>query len=139
MDLKKDYTTPLGQLIEKYEERFENQVNDQTFKRYAIEDIKQFFGEDTLAVEDAGIMDFRFHDLRHTFANHLVMNGTTIKDVMEILEHKDTKMTNRYAHLSPEHKQKAVSLLDRLTAPKTEWSQNGHISENAKCVHFVTG
>jgi len=84
-----------------------------TFNGQPVMDIHKSFNQ---AVEGAGIEDFKFHDLRHTFAPHLGMNGATIKDVMELLGHKDTKMTNRYAHLSPEHKKKAVSLLNRLTA-----------------------
>jgi len=99
-----------------------------TFNGEPVMDIHKGF---TQAVEGAGIRDLKFHDPRHRFASHLVMNGATIKDVMELLGHKDTKMTNRYAHLSPEHKQKAVSLLNRLTA-KTGMSDFGRFSESAK-------
>ena len=70
------------------------------------------------ALERAGIQDFRFHDLRHTFASHLVMSGASIKEVQELLGHKTLAMTTRYAHLSQEHKKKAVNLLNRLTAQK---------------------
>lgn len=56
----------------------------------------------------AGISrEVRFHDLRHTFASHLVM-GTwgqcwTLQEVATLLGHTSTKVTERYAHLSPEH------------------------------------
>jgi integrase len=63
------------------------------------------------ALKRAGIKDCRFHDLRHTFASHLVMNGTDIATVKELLGHKSITMTMRYAHLSQEHKQKAVESL----------------------------
>lgn len=59
-----------------------------TFNGEPVTDIHKGF---TQAVEQAGIEGFRFHDLRHTFASHLVMNGATIKDLMELLGHKDDK------------------------------------------------
>ena len=68
------------------------------------------------AVEHAGIKDFKFHDLRHTFASHMVMRGANIKEFQEILGHKTMAMTLRYAHLSQEHKKKAVNLLNGLTS-----------------------
>jgi hypothetical protein len=54
----------------------------------------------------------RFHDLRHTFAGHLVMRGIDIRTVQELLGHKDMSMTLKYAHLAPDHVRKAVEVLD---------------------------
>jgi integrase len=65
------------------------------------------------ACRKAGIKDFRFHDLRHTFASHLVMNGINLKTVQHLLGHKDIRMALRYAHLSREHLQAAVGTLDQ--------------------------
>jgi len=67
------------------------------------------------AVKRTDIVDFRFHDLRHTFASQLIMKGGTLKDVQELLGHSTMTMTLRYAHLTQEHKKKAVNLLNGLT------------------------
>ena len=81
------------------------------------------------AVKRAGIVDFRFHDLRHTFASHFLMRGGTLKELQEILRHKSLTMTMRYAHLSQEHKKKAINLLNGLTAP-TEKPADDSVSQN---------
>jgi integrase len=64
------------------------------------------------AVKRAGIPHVRFHDLRHTFASHLVMGGVDIRTVQELLGHKDIRMTMRYSHLAPDHMKNAVRILD---------------------------
>ena len=66
------------------------------------------------ACRRAGIEAFRFHDLRHTFASHLVMKGIGLKAVQELLGHADMTMTMRYAHLSQGHLQEAVAVLNGL-------------------------
>lgn len=65
---------------------------------------------------EAGIENFRLHDLRHTFASMAVMSGASLYDVQKLLGHKDIAMTQRYAHLSDEGLKRATagvaSLLD---------------------------
>ncbi len=53
----------------------------------------------------------RFHDLRRTFASHLVMAGMDMRTVTRLMGQKDIKMTMRYAHLAPDDLQAAVGVL----------------------------
>jgi integrase len=55
------------------------------------------------AVQRAEIDDFRFHDLRHTAASYLAMNGATLSEIAAVLGHKTLSMVKRYAHLSEAH------------------------------------
>lgn len=66
------------------------------------------------SLKRAGIEDFQFRDLRHTFASHFVMNGGSLKALQEILGHKNITMTMRYAHLSKEHKKDEIKALRGL-------------------------
>src|ERR1035437_9511990 len=54
-------------------------------------------------LERAGIRDFRFHDLRHTFASWFMMNGGDLYELAKILGHSNIKMTERYAKLGRQH------------------------------------
>ena len=55
------------------------------------------------ARDDAELKDFRFHDLRHSCASYLAMNGATTAEIAAVLGHKTLEMVKRYSHLSDEH------------------------------------
>jgi integrase len=68
------------------------------------------------AVRRSKVADFRFHDLRHTFASWSVQKGATLQEVKELLGHHSLSMVLRYAHLAPEHLRTAVSRLDGIVS-----------------------
>jgi site-specific recombinase XerD len=84
-------------------------------------DIKKSF---KTAIKRSGIENFRFHDLRHSFASKLVRKGATLKAVQELLGHKDMKMTMRYAHLADDFKKDVVKLLDGDTRNEVSQRKN---------------
>jgi integrase len=70
------------------------------------------------AVERAKLVDFHFHDLRHTFASWAIQRGASLQEVKDLLGHHSLAMTLRYGHLAPEHLRTAVARLDAaLPAP----------------------
>jgi integrase len=70
------------------------------------------------ALRTARIENFRFHDLRHTFASWAVQRGATLQEVKDLLGHKTLAMTLRYAHLAPERLRAAVATLDGILQPQ---------------------
>jgi integrase len=68
---------------------------------------------------DADVREIRFHDLRHTFASHLVQAGVPIYEVQKLMRHQSIKMTERYAKLRMDKLTKAVDkLLFKKKAPE---------------------
>jgi integrase len=66
--------------------------------------------------QELGIKDFRFHDLRHTFASQLVMAGVSIFKVSKWLGHSSVTTTEKYyAHLSLDSKREEINCLNRLS------------------------
>ena len=65
------------------------------------------------AIERAGITDFRFHDLRHTAASYLAMNGASLLEIAEVLGHKTLSMVKRYTHLTEGHTRSVVERMNR--------------------------
>jgi integrase len=67
------------------------------------------------ALRRAGIIDFRWHDLRHTAASCMAMQGASSAEIAGVLGHKTLQMVHRYSHLSPAHVAQASALIsDRL-------------------------
>lgn len=65
------------------------------------------------ALKEAKVGDFRFHDLRHSAASYLAMNGATSSEIAEVLGHKTLQMVKRYAHLSDQHTSKVVERMNK--------------------------
>jgi integrase len=64
------------------------------------------------ALKRAEVSDFRFHDLRHSAASYLAMNGASLAEIAEILGHKTLQMVKRYSHLSETHTSKVVASMN---------------------------
>jgi integrase len=73
-------------------------------------DLRQPF---EFALKQAGILDFRWHDLRHSCASYLAMNGASLAEIAEVLGHKTLQMVRRYAHLSQAHTAKVVERMNQ--------------------------
>ena len=63
----------------------------------------------------AELVDFRFHDLRHSAASYLAMNGASPLDIAAVLGHKSLDMVKRYAHLSDQH---TAGVVERMNEKK---------------------
>ena len=77
------------------------------------------------ARERAGIENFRFHDLRHTFATRLVQAGVDLYKVQKLLRHKTPIMTQRYAHHYPESLRDGVEVLDKTNTKLVQSKKEG--------------
>ena len=89
--------------------------NENTLTRWF--DVKKAWATLT---KEAGLIDFHFHDMRHTFISWLAMAGADFKAIQQIAGHKTLAMTLRYAHLSPKHTMTAVNLLSYEEEPDTK-------------------
>lgn len=81
-------------------------------RRGRVFDLTNFRRRWDAALDAAGIEDFRFHDLRHTFASWARMAGADIADICEALGHSSIAMTMRYAHIKPDEH---VTAFDRVS------------------------
>lgn len=78
----------------------------------------------------ANIRNFRFHDLRHTFASWYMMNGGDLYELSKLLGHANIKMTERYAKLARAHMTKTGNTAKLIwTMMKKEPLQDGNAHE----------
>ncbi len=82
------------------------------------------------AKRKAGICDFRFHDLRHTWASWHVQNGTSLQELMELGGWKSFEMVLRYAHLAPEKLLSVARRIERTPSTVPEPQQSGAVVKN---------
>lgn len=66
----------------------------------------------TTACRRAGLTDFRFHDLRHSAASYLAMNGASTIEIAAVLGHKTLQMVKRYSHLTSNHTTQVVTAMN---------------------------
>lgn len=76
------------------------------------------------ALKSADIKNFRFHDLRHSAASYLAMNGASANEIAEVLGHKSLQMVKRYAHLSESHTHAVVASMNEKIFYKNKEVQN---------------
>ena len=80
-----------------------------TYRGQAMKDGSTAFNK---ARKRAGLVDFRFHDLRHTFASRLVQQGVSLYEIMHLTGHKSFQMVQRFATLAPEFQEGGIGALD---------------------------
>lgn len=84
------------------------------------------------AMTAAGIEDFRFHDLRHSAASYLAMNGATLAEIAEVLGHKTLQMVKRYAHLSDQHVAGVVERMNKAIFTESANDNQPSVSRRKK-------
>ncbi|WKZ15475.1 MAG: tyrosine-type recombinase/integrase [Candidatus Jettenia caeni] len=113
----KPRTIPLNQIaisILTEKSKIRNIKNDLVFTssvgtRIDQDNLRRVFEK---VLQKAGIGNFHFHDLRHTFATRLAQKGVDIYTIAKLLGHKDIRMTQRYAHHCPESLRGAIQAIE---------------------------
>ncbi len=88
------------------------------------------------AMRRAEIANFRFHDLRHTAASYLAMEGATAPEIAEILGHKSLQMVKRYSHFNKAH---ITKLMTRMSQSRLGGSPDAVAGEATIKVDVVDG
>ena len=107
------YSVPLSIEATEVLRKWKHQTTDKglifTHRGHGIKSIKTSWGG---LMSDAKISDFRFHDLRHSFASKLVIGGVDFYRVSKLMGHSSITMTERYSHLAPKHMEDALKVLN---------------------------
>ena len=98
-------------------------TNPDTGTRYT--DIRKSF---SAACREAGITNFTFHDLRHTFGTRLADAGVDVVKIKELMGHASIVTTMRYIHATDQGKRGAITVLSEYRQQRrqkmvTSWSQ----------------
>ena len=78
--------------------------------------------------KNAGIEDFHFHDLRHTFATRLAQKGVDIYKISKLLGHASITMTQRYTHHCLESLREGIEVLEKVDYNLTTVRENRNVS-----------
>ncbi len=108
-------------------------TGDRIFCRMDGTPIKRVDSAWRAARTQAGMKDFHFHDLRHTFCSNALLAGASLKDVKEMIGHSDLSMTDRYSHL-PSFRRRA--LLEELARHYEGNGQVGVLEEDELATHL---
>jgi integrase len=124
----RDRIIPMSQSVrEVLIEQRKSQTGDLVFESRRI--VKRLAGEGLVdvkkafvaACQDAGIADFHFHDLRHTFATRLGDAGCNVTTIARLLGHSNIQMSMRYTHASDDTLRNAV-----------EYAQKGRVTTTSQ-------
>ena len=95
---------------------------------YRLVEPRRLLGRFKTVLREAGIPDFRFHALRHSFATRCVEEEFDIKSLSEILGHSSVKITmDRYVHPSMELKQNNMNKISGFICPLSATKEDGNI------------
>ena len=93
------------------------------------------------AVERAKLDDRRFHDCRHHFASWFMMRGGNLLPLSKILGHTKVSMTEKYAHLAPDHLRNEIARTERpaqVLEPDSGTKRSLHDERAAQVVDFIS-
>ncbi len=121
----KDRYTILSKAVFKLLEEYKNKYNPEDWLFFSASNKEKYISERSVqiifkkACKKAGIKkDVSIHSLRHSFATHLLENGTDIRYIQELLGHKNANTTQIYTHVSKKDVRKIISPLDQIMEDK---------------------